>query len=123
MLRESGFCRSILFGAVEITHMPAFRSSPCVLVAILRPSCQKSAYTLPALSPGYHYSANGVCTCNIPIYNLESACGACRGGEWLSVRANASVEVECNCSPHARIGAGRPVVGLDRGMLSGHNGR
>lgn len=49
--------------------------SPCLVIAQLRAACTNASYTLPAIDAGYHYASNGVCTCNIPVYNLESACG------------------------------------------------
>ncbi|VDC06652.1 unnamed protein product [Peniophora sp. CBMAI 1063] len=67
--------------------------NPCLIAASLEGVCSNGTFTLPALSPGQHYTgpkanatdsadAQDLCKCNTVAYSLISACTACQNSTW-----------------------------------------
>jgi hypothetical protein len=79
---------------------------PCLVSAYLESTCNggspssfflyhlpiltsRTAFSVPALQPGYEYTGPSIddynlCKCNTVVYSLLSACDACQGAEWIS---------------------------------------
>ncbi|KAI0046152.1 hypothetical protein FA95DRAFT_1679988 [Auriscalpium vulgare] len=61
---------------------------PCTVVAYLESTCFGGTFSIPALTPGHHYTGpsdaqdGNPCSCNSVSYNLISACDACQGSVW-----------------------------------------
>ncbi|KAF8487545.1 hypothetical protein JB92DRAFT_1508378 [Gautieria morchelliformis] len=59
--------------------------SPCLVAASLQAVCKAGTFSIPALTPGLHYTGplagfSNACTCSTVTYSMVAACAACQGG-------------------------------------------